>query len=66
VIGELKARGLPVLLVEQNYGLVERTADRFAVMVGGRFVMTGGKSELADRERIGRIFLERRRNTTVH
>jgi branched-chain amino acid transport system ATP-binding protein len=66
VVGELKARGMPVLLVEQNYGLVERTADRFAVMVGGRFVMTGGKCELADRERIGRLFLERRRNTTVH
>jgi branched-chain amino acid transport system ATP-binding protein len=65
VIGELKARRLPVLLVEQNYGLVERTADRFAVMVGGRIVMTGGKSDLADRDRIGRLFLERRR-TTVH
>ena len=65
VIAELKARRLPVLLVEQNYGLVERTADRFAVMVGGRIVMTGGKSELADRDRIGRLFLERRR-TTVH
>ncbi|MEO7730698.1 MAG: ABC transporter ATP-binding protein [Kofleriaceae bacterium] len=65
VIHELKARRLPVLLVEQNYGLVERTADRFAVMVGGRIVMAGGKSELADRDRIGRLFLERRR-TTVH
>ncbi|MBE7416762.1 MAG: ABC transporter ATP-binding protein [Ideonella sp.] len=67
VIGELKARRLPVLLVEQNYGLVERTADRFAVMVGGRIVMSGGKTELADRDRIGRLFLERRRATpTVH
>lgn len=65
VIGELKLRRLPVLLVEQNYGLVERTADRFAVMVGGRIVMTGGKSELSDRDRIGRLFLERRR-TIVH
>jgi branched-chain amino acid transport system ATP-binding protein len=66
VIGDLKALGLPVLLVEQNYGLVERTADRFAVMVGGQIVMTGGKPELADREGIGRLFLERRRSTTVH
>ena len=65
VIAELKARRLPVLLVEQNYGLVERTADRLAVMVGGRIVMTGGKADLADRDRIGRLFLERRR-TTVH
>jgi branched-chain amino acid transport system ATP-binding protein len=65
VIGELKARQLPVLLVEQNYGLVERTADRFAVMVGGRIVLTGGKSELADRDRIGRLFLERR-GTPIH
>jgi branched-chain amino acid transport system ATP-binding protein len=66
VIGELKARRLPVLLVEQNYGLVERTADRFAVMVGGRIVMTGGRAELADRDRIGRLFLERRTTTTLH
>ncbi len=65
VIGELKARRLPVLLVEQNYGLVERTADRFAVMVGGRIVMTGGRSELADRERIGRLFFERRGTPTI-
>lgn len=65
VIGEIKARRLPVLLVEQNYGLVERTADRFAVMVGGRLVLTGGKAELADRDRIGRLFLERRRTIPV-
>ena len=65
VIGELKALRLPVLLVEQNYGLVERTAVRFAVMVGGRIVMRGGKSDLADRDRIGRLFLERRK-TTLH
>lgn len=65
VIGELKARRLPVLLVEQNYGLVERTADRFAVMVGGRIVMTGGRSELADRDKIGRLFLARRK-AAVH
>ncbi len=64
VMGVLKAQGLPVLLVEQNYGLVERTADRFAVMVGGRIVFSGGRAELADRERIGRLFLERRRTTT--
>lgn len=65
VLGELKKRGLPVLLVEQNYGLVERTADRFAVMVGGRIVMTGGREELADRERIGRLFLARRKAAPV-
>ena len=65
VIGELRTRRLPVLLVEQNYGLVERTADRFAVMVGGRIVLTGGRNELADREGIGRLFLERRQ-TNVH
>ena len=65
VIGQLKARRLPVLLVEQHYGLVERTADRFAVMVGGRIVMTGCRSELADRDRIARLFLERRK-ASVH
>jgi branched-chain amino acid transport system ATP-binding protein len=66
VIGELKQRGLPVLLVEQNFGLVERTADRYAVMVGGRIVSTGGRAELADRERIARLFMERRGEPPQH
>jgi branched-chain amino acid transport system ATP-binding protein len=66
VLGELKAQGLPILLVEQNYGLVQRTADRFIVMVGGAIVMAGGRDELADRERIGRLFLERRRTPELN
>lgn len=66
VIGELKQRGLPMLLVEQNHGLVQRTADRFAVLVGGRVVMSGGPAELQDRENIGRLFLERRQGNHPH
>jgi branched-chain amino acid transport system ATP-binding protein len=65
VIAELRASGLPILLVEQNYGLVERTADRFAVMVGGEIVLEGKKSDLADRERIGRLFLQHRKSNAT-
>jgi len=66
VIGELKQQGLPMLLVEQNHGLVQRTADRFAVLVGGRIVLAGGPAQLQDREHIGRLFLERRQGNHPH
>jgi imidazolonepropionase-like amidohydrolase len=45
---------------------VEDLAKVPFVMVGGRIVMTGGRAELADRDRIGRLFLERRTTTTLH
>jgi branched-chain amino acid transport system ATP-binding protein len=57
ILDRLRVLALPILLVEQNLGLVESVADRFTVITGGETVMTGGREELKDRERIGRTFL---------
>ena len=57
ILDRLRVLALPILLVEQNLGLVESVADRFIVITGGETVMTGGREELKDRERIGRTFL---------
>jgi branched-chain amino acid transport system ATP-binding protein len=40
VLSELKARGMTVLLVEQNFRFARRVADRFYLMEHGR-VTTG-------------------------
>ena len=41
-------RKISVLLVEQNLGLVEAAADRFAIMVKGEIVRKGVPAELRD------------------
>jgi branched-chain amino acid transport system ATP-binding protein len=41
-------RKIAVLLVEQNLGLVEAAADRFAIMVKGEIVHKGVPAELRD------------------
>ncbi|RZL68614.1 MAG: ABC transporter ATP-binding protein [Variovorax sp.] len=67
VLRNLRARGLPILLVEQNHHLVETVADRFIVLVGGQVVLTGPKEELADRDRIVGLYLQRReKQPAVH
>lgn len=57
ILSRLRELRLPLLLVEQNLGLVEAVADRFMVITGGERVMTGNREDLADRERIARTFL---------
>lgn len=57
VFAELKRTGLPILLVEQNHGLVERVADRFVALVGGDVCLEGTASDLLDRDRLARLFL---------
>ncbi|MGY4471936.1 branched-chain amino acid transport system ATP-binding protein [Bradyrhizobium sp. LB9.1b] len=59
VLRKLRASGLPILLVEQNHYLVESVADRFIVLVGGKVVLEGGSAELADRDRIVKLYLQR-------
>ena len=59
VLRKLRLRGLPVLLVEQNHYLVESVADRFIVLVGGKVVLEGGPEDLADRDRIANLYLQR-------
>lgn len=59
VLRKLRDRGLPILLVEQNHHLVESVADRFIVLVGGKIVLEGGNADLADRDRIASLYLQR-------
>lgn len=59
VLRKLRARGLPILLVEQNHHLVESVADRFIVLVGGKVVLEGVNADLADRDRIAGLYLQR-------
>lgn len=47
-------RGISVLLVEQNLGLVKSAADRFAIMVKGEVVISGVPPELDDEELLQR------------
>ncbi len=47
-IGELKAKGFTILLVEQNFRFAAEVADRFYVMENGRIV---DEIEIADLER---------------
>ena len=49
-IGELKAKGFTILLVEQNFRFAAEVADRFYVMENGRIVDEIGRADL-DRRR---------------
>lgn len=53
ILEEMKARGVSILLVEQNALLALKVADRAYVMDGGRIVYHGDADHLrADRDRI--------------
>lgn len=49
-----QTRGISVLVVEQNLGLVKGAADRFAIMVKGQVVHGGAVVELDDEELLQR------------
>lgn len=51
------AERIPMLLVEQNTVVALRHCTRAAVMVGGRIVLEGDASELADREALVASYL---------
>ena len=61
VFSELRNSGLPIMLVEQNHGLVERVATRIAVVVGGSIALEAGPSALSDRDNIAKLFLQKRK-----
>jgi branched-chain amino acid transport system ATP-binding protein len=61
VVGDLRARGMTVLLVEQNAHAVLELADRAYVMESGQIVLEGPASELAADERVQRAYLGRTR-----
>jgi branched-chain amino acid transport system ATP-binding protein len=56
-IGELRASGVSVLLVEQNARAALRVADRAYVMELGEFVLEGPAPELATNERVAASYL---------
>jgi branched-chain amino acid transport system ATP-binding protein len=56
-IGELRASGVSVLLVEQNAQAALKIADRAYVMELGEFVLTGPANEIASNTRVAASYL---------
>jgi branched-chain amino acid transport system ATP-binding protein len=52
VFSILKAKGIAVVLAEQNVGFAARCADRFLVLAGGRVTLRGDGRELDDQDRL--------------
>jgi branched-chain amino acid transport system ATP-binding protein len=57
VSGELRDRGMTILMVEQNARASLRLADRAYVMESGRVVLEGSADSLANDERVQTAFL---------
>ena len=57
IVGELKAAGVAVLLVEQNAQAALKIADRAYVMELGEFVLDGNASEIASNQRVVASYL---------
>jgi len=57
IISGLKARGLTVLLVEQNANVALAIADRGYVIETGRIVMSGPGKELLNDQRVRSAYL---------
>ena len=56
-IGELRASGVSVLLVEQNAQAALKIADRAYVMELGEFILSGRASEVAANQRVAASYL---------
>ena len=56
-IGELRAAGVSVLLVEQNAQAALKIADRAYVMELGEFILNGPASEIATNQRVAASYL---------
>ncbi len=57
LVKDMKARGITVLLVEQNVKASLEIADRAYVLENGRIVMEGRASEMVGDERIRKAYL---------
>jgi len=57
IVGELKAAGVAVLLVEQNAQAALQIADRAYVMELGEFVLDGKASDIASNQRVAASYL---------
>jgi branched-chain amino acid transport system ATP-binding protein len=56
-IAEINRRGVSVLLVEQNAGLVQRVAQRCYVIEVGKIVLEGNIGEMMSNDSVRRAFL---------
>jgi branched-chain amino acid transport system ATP-binding protein len=56
-IGELRASGVSVLLVEQNAQAALQIADRAYVMELGEFILSGSAREIAANQRVAASYL---------
>ncbi len=56
-IGELRASGVSVLLVEQNARAALQIADRAYVMELGEFILNGPANEIAANQRVAASYL---------
>jgi len=54
---EINQRGVSVLLVEQNAGLVSRVAQRCYVIEVGRIVLEGNIKDMMENDSVRRAFL---------
>ncbi|MFQ5829472.1 MAG: ABC transporter ATP-binding protein [Candidatus Methylomirabilia bacterium] len=57
IVADLKAMGIPILLVEQNARKALACADRGYVLENGRIITTGSAQELAANELVRRAYL---------
>ena len=57
VLMDVKASGIPILLVEQNYHLATRLADHVYVLSQGKVQFTGNTQSLIDNETVRRTWL---------
>jgi branched-chain amino acid transport system ATP-binding protein len=57
IIGELRANGVSVLLVEQNAQAALQIADRAYVMELGEFILSGSAKDIASNQRVAASYL---------
>lgn len=57
IFRDLKAAGVTILMIEQNFALARAIGDTVAVMEDGRIVHRGTMAELADDEALQRRLL---------
>jgi branched-chain amino acid transport system ATP-binding protein len=57
VLQDIKSSGTPILVVEQNYHLATRLADRVYVLSQGRVQFQGSTSDLTENEAVRRTYL---------
>jgi branched-chain amino acid transport system ATP-binding protein len=57
LIAVIRGEGIAIVLVEQNARAALRVADRAAIMDGGRIILQGLASELANDSRVAEAYL---------